>query len=145
MQSFADGPPSLLRCRISRAPTGALTRASVQSFTALRSVTKRGPVQGSPSSPAVGKRRRAGACEASFEFCVAAGRHPARSPFGALRRGGTALDAICIFLEFTGGVREQVYWQAASRREFILSGFRSLLSNLAGLISMRASSCCTRL
>lgn len=122
MQSSADGPPSLLHCRISRAPTGALTPAPVQSFTPLQSVTKRGPVQSSPSSPALGERRRAAACEASLEFRVAAGRHPARSPFGALRGGGTALDAICIFLEFTGGVTEQIYWQAASRREFILSG-----------------------
>lgn len=43
------------------------------------------------------------------------------------------------FLEFAGGVMEQIYWQAASRREFISSGFRSLLSNLAGLISIKAS------
>lgn len=49
------------------------------------------------------------------------------------------------FLEFTGGVTKQIYWQAVSRREFILSGFRSLLSNLAGLISIKASSCSARL
>lgn len=49
------------------------------------------------------------------------------------------------FVEFTGGVTEQIYWQAASRREFILSRFRSLLSNLAGLVSIKASSCSARL
>lgn len=45
------------------------------------------------------------------------------------------------FLEFAGGVMEQIYWQAASCREFISSGFHSLLSNLAGLISIKASIC----
>lgn len=44
------------------------------------------------------------------------------------------------FLEFAGGVTKQIYWQAVSRREFIFGGFRSLLPNLAGLISIRASS-----
>lgn len=59
--------------------------------------------------------------------------------FRSLRRGGTAWLQFA-FLEFTGGVTEQIYWQAASRREFIFGGFRSLLPNLAGLISIKASS-----
>jgi len=44
------------------------------------------------------------------------------------------------FLEFTGGVTKQIQWQAVSHREFILLGFCSLLSNLASLISIKASS-----
>ena len=102
MQSLADGlcsavPPALqdFRC-LNRASA----TTSIQTFTTLQSTTnavlcKRG-MQGCRASPAVGKCCSNGACKASFEFCMAARCHPARSPVGALRRGGTALDAICI-------------------------------------------------
>lgn len=105
MHSLADVPhpavPPVLQDF--RCLNRALATASIQTFTTLQRTTntvlcKRG-VQGCPASPcipAIGKCCSNGACKASFEFCVAARCHPARSPFGALRRGGTALNAICI-------------------------------------------------
>lgn len=83
------------------------------------------------SSLSVCPRCSNGVCKASLEFRAAAGCHP-------LPRRSVGLRSMPFaFLEFTGGVREQIYWQAVSRREFISLGFRSLLSNLAAWFRLK--------